>query len=157
MRQAIFGELSSQLRASGYLLGFQLPWRPERELVRDDAALVADLMRRWGGPGFPDPQTEARTREAMQIPGVAHSSMEYYRWVFRSMFRPDGWRMLRDMHELVTAPTLQLHGPARQLRAAVDGQGIGRVRGRSLFLANDRGGRRTFRTRRRRMRSTPNS
>ncbi|HEX4427906.1 MAG TPA: alpha/beta hydrolase [Frankiaceae bacterium] len=110
MRQAIFGEFSSQLRASSYLLGFQLPWRPERELVRDDAALVGDLMRRWAGPGFPDPQTEARARKAMQIPGVAHSSMEYYRWVFRSMFRPDGWRMLRDMHELVTAPTLQLHG-----------------------------------------------
>ena len=94
MRQAIFGELSSQLRASGYLLGFQLPWRPERQLVRDDAALVAELMRRWSGPGFPDPETETRVRRAMQIPGVAHLSMEYYRWVFRSMFRPDGWRML---------------------------------------------------------------
>ncbi len=110
MRQAIFTEPGGQLRASGYLLGFQLPWRPERELVRDDAALVADLMRRWSGPGFPDPQTEARARQAIQIPGVAHSSMEYFRWVFRSMFRPDGWRMLHDMRELVTAPTLQLQG-----------------------------------------------
>ncbi len=58
MRQAIFGELSTQMRASSYLLGFQLPWRPERQLVRDDAALVADLMRRWSGPRFPDPETE---------------------------------------------------------------------------------------------------
>lgn len=110
MRQAIFGELSSQLRASSYLLGYQLPWRPERQLVRDDAALVADLMRRWSGPGFPDPETETRVRRAMQIPGVAHLSMEYYRWVFRSMFRPDGWRMNHDMHELVGVPTLQLQG-----------------------------------------------
>jgi pimeloyl-ACP methyl ester carboxylesterase len=110
MRQAIFGELSTQLRASSYLLGFQLPWRPERQLVRDDAALVADLMRQWSGPGFPDPETETQVRRAMQIPGVAHLSMEYYRWVFRSMFRPDGWRMNHDMHELVGVPTLQLQG-----------------------------------------------
>lgn len=110
MRQAIFGELSSQLKASSYLLGFQLPWRPERQLVRDDAALVADLMRQWSGPGFPDPETETWVRRAMQIPGVAHLSMEYYRWIFRSMFRPDGWRMNHDMHELVGVPTLQIQG-----------------------------------------------
>jgi pimeloyl-ACP methyl ester carboxylesterase len=110
MRQAIFGEMATQLRASGYLLGFQLPWRPERQLVRDDGALVAELMTRWSGPGFPDPETRTRVRRAMQIPGVAHSSMEYYRWVFRSMFRPDGWRMLHDMREVVGVPTLQLQG-----------------------------------------------
>ncbi len=110
MRRAIFGDLRGQLPASSYLLGFQLPWRPERELVKDDAALVGKLLRRWGGPGFPDPETDARNREAMQIPGVAHSAMEYYRWVFRSAFRPDGWRMVRRMRELVSCPTLQLHG-----------------------------------------------
>lgn len=110
MRQALLSELQGQLKASSYLLGFQLPWRPERELVRDDAALVGELLRRWSAPDFPDPETEARNREAMQIPGVAHSSMEYYRWVFRSTFRPDGWRMHRSMRELVSAPTLQLHG-----------------------------------------------
>jgi pimeloyl-ACP methyl ester carboxylesterase len=110
MRQAIFGELQGQLKASSYLLSFQLPWRPERELVRDDAALVSQLLRRWSGPAFPDPETEARDREAMQIPGVAHSSMEYYRWVFRSSFRPDGWRMIRSMRELICVPTLQIHG-----------------------------------------------
>ena len=110
MRQAIFSEPRGQLKASGYLLGYQLPWRPERELVEDDAALVATLLRRWSGPGFPDPETERRDRQAMQIPGVAHSSMEYFRWVFRSQVRPDGWRMVRAMRELVAAPTLQIHG-----------------------------------------------
>ncbi len=110
MRQAIFSELRGQFKASSYLLGYQLPWRPERELVQDDAALVATLLRRWSGPGFPDAETERRDREAMQIPGVAHSSMEYFRWVFRSQVRPDGWRMVRAMRELVTAPTLQIHG-----------------------------------------------
>ncbi len=125
MRQAIFADLGGQLRASGYLLGFQLPWRPERELVRGDAALVADLMRRWSGPGFPDPQTEARVRQAMQIPGVAHSALEYFRWIFRSMFRPDGWRMLHDMRELVTVPTLQLQGMRDTCVLAATARGSG--------------------------------
>ena len=99
-----------QARASSYMLGFQLPWRPERRLVAGDAALVGTILRRWGGPGFPDRETEARNREAMQIPGVAHCSMEYYRWAIRSQFRPDGHRMAKAMAQPVTVPTLQIHG-----------------------------------------------
>jgi pimeloyl-ACP methyl ester carboxylesterase len=110
MRQAILGEQRGQLKASSYLIGFQLPWRPERELVKDDAALVTELMKRWAGPNFPDHETERRTRDAMQIPGVPHSSMEYYRWFFRSMFRPDGWRMVHSLRAPVTVPTLEMHG-----------------------------------------------
>jgi pimeloyl-ACP methyl ester carboxylesterase len=101
---------SGQARASSYMLGFQLPWRPERRLVARDAELVATILRRWGGPGFPDAETERLNRQAMQIPGVAHSSMEYYRWAIRSQFRPDGWRMARALASPVTVPTLQIHG-----------------------------------------------
>src|SRR3978361_1463429 len=82
------GSARGQARASSYMLGFQLPWRPERRLVANDAQLVGKLLRRWGGPGFPDDETEQRNREAMQIPGVAHCSMEYYRGAIRSQFRP---------------------------------------------------------------------
>ena len=99
-----------QARASSYILGFQLPWRPERRLVASDAELVGKLLRKWGGPGFPDRETEERNREAMQIPGVAHCSMEYYRWAIRSQFRPDGHRMAKAMMQPVTVPTLQIHG-----------------------------------------------
>jgi pimeloyl-ACP methyl ester carboxylesterase len=99
-----------QARASSYMLGFQLPWRPERRLVADDAALVGRILRSWGGPGFPDAETERRNREAMQIPGVAHCSMEYYRWAIRSQFRPDGYRMVKAVTPPVTVPTLQIHG-----------------------------------------------
>jgi pimeloyl-ACP methyl ester carboxylesterase len=110
MRSAILTGSGGQARASSYLLGFQVPWRPERELVKDDAALAVELMRGWSGPGFPDTEVEQRVREAMRIPGVPHSSMEYFRWVVRSFFRPDGWRMAREMGELVRVPTLQLQG-----------------------------------------------
>jgi pimeloyl-ACP methyl ester carboxylesterase len=104
------GGARGQSRASSYILGFQMPWRPERRLVADDGALVGSILRRWGGPGFPDRETERRNREAMQIPGVAHCSMEYYRWAIRSQFRPDGLRMVRALTPPVTVPTLQIHG-----------------------------------------------
>jgi pimeloyl-ACP methyl ester carboxylesterase len=110
MRHAILTSTGGQARASSYILGFQVPWRPERDLVKDDAALVPELMRRWSGPRFPDAEVERRNREAMRIPGVPHSSMEYFRWIFRSFFRPDGWRMAREMHAVVTCPTLQIQG-----------------------------------------------
>ena len=46
----------------------------------------------------------------MQIPGVAHCSLEYYRWAVRSLVRPDGMRFARRMATPVHVPTLQLHG-----------------------------------------------
>lgn len=104
------GRAPGQTRASSYIFGFQLPWRPERRLVASDAELIGQILRKWGGPGFPDRETERRNREAMQIPGVAHCSMEYYRWAFRSQFRPDGHRMVKALTEPVTVPTLQIHG-----------------------------------------------
>jgi pimeloyl-ACP methyl ester carboxylesterase len=100
----------AQRRASGYVARFQLPWTPERWLVEDDAANVADLLHRWGGPTFPDAETERRCREAMQILYIPNRALEYYRWSVRSSTRTDGRRYRRDMTRLITAPTLQLHG-----------------------------------------------
>jgi len=99
-----------QLLASGYVAGFQVPMRPERSLVADDADDVAQLLHRWGGPGYPDAETEARYRQAAQVPGVAHSALECYRWAVRSLPRPDGIRYARRMASPVTVPTLQVHG-----------------------------------------------
>lgn len=109
LRAALRRDLG-QLRASSYIGWFQLPKLPEARLRRDDAAFVGQLMRRWGGPGFPDAETEARCREAMRIPGVAHCSLEWYRWAVRSLTRPSGVRFLRLLDRGVGAPTLQLHG-----------------------------------------------
>ena len=99
-----------QLRASSYIGYFQLPKLPEARLQRHDGAFVGQLLRRWGGPGFPDAETEARCREAMQIPGAAHCSLEWYRWAVRSLTRPSGLRFLRLLDRGVGVPTLQLHG-----------------------------------------------
>jgi pimeloyl-ACP methyl ester carboxylesterase len=109
MRQALLRD-PAQLKASSYTAFFQLPRAPEARLVRDDAAYVGRLLRRWGGPGFPDEETARRCRAAMQIPGTAHCALEWYRWAARSQTRPSGQRFLRLMAGGVQAPVLQVHG-----------------------------------------------
>ena len=109
-RAAVLSEPRGQLAASMHLLSFQRPWLPERELVADDAQRVGHLLHAWSAPGWPDPATEHRYRTQMQIPHVAHSALEYYRWLLRSQLRPDGIRFARAMRAPVGVPTLQLHG-----------------------------------------------
>jgi pimeloyl-ACP methyl ester carboxylesterase len=46
----------------------------------------------------------------MCVPAVAHSALEYHRWLLRSRLRPDGMRYMRAMRSPVQAPTLQIHG-----------------------------------------------
>jgi pimeloyl-ACP methyl ester carboxylesterase len=99
-----------QVRASAHILGFQRPILPERRLVARDGVLVVRLLRLWSGPGWPDAEAERRYREAVQIPGVAHCSLEAYRWAVRSIPRTDGLRYARRMKAPVTVPTLHLHG-----------------------------------------------
>jgi pimeloyl-ACP methyl ester carboxylesterase len=109
MRSALLRD-PAQLRASSYVGLFQLPRVPENRLRRYGGAYVGDLLRRWGGPGFPDAETEARCREAMQIPAVSHCSLEWYRWAVRSLTRPSGLRFQRLLDAGVGVPTAQVHG-----------------------------------------------
>lgn len=103
-----------QRAATGPIMSFQLPMRPERQLTRGDA--VERVLTEWaaparpGEPAFPDPQTLRRYRRAMRVPFVAHSAMEYYRWAIRSVPRADGRRFAAAVKEPLTVPVLQLHG-----------------------------------------------
>jgi pimeloyl-ACP methyl ester carboxylesterase len=110
LRSAVLADPLGQGRSSGYALGFQLPMLPERQLLRDNAQRVGRMLAAWSGPGWPDPATERRYREAMTVPSVAHSALEYHRWFLRSRFRPDGLRYARVMRRAIQAPTLHLHG-----------------------------------------------
>jgi pimeloyl-ACP methyl ester carboxylesterase len=97
-----------QVRMSSYVGFFQTPKVPESRLI--DGDLVAELLDRWGGPGFPDAETESRCREAMAIPAAAHCALEYFRWSVRSLVRPSGQRYLRLLAAGVQTPVLHLHG-----------------------------------------------
>jgi pimeloyl-ACP methyl ester carboxylesterase len=109
MRGAMFTEAVSR-RRNGHMLAFQLPVMPERQLVRDNAELVGRMLTDWSAPGWPDDRTAQVYRQAIRIPSVAHSALEYYRWFFRSTLRPDGMRYIHRMRVPIQAPTLQVHG-----------------------------------------------
>ena len=110
MRAALARNADGQLRSSWYVFGAQLPRVAERSLLRDDAALVGRLLHDWAGPGWPDAETERVLRTAIQVPGVAHSALEYYRWAVRSQLRPSGHQFVRRMSRPISPPLLQLHG-----------------------------------------------
>jgi pimeloyl-ACP methyl ester carboxylesterase len=115
LRRAVWADPRAQGVASArHMLGFQLPVLPERSLRKDRAARVERLLRAWSAPGWQTApefaEVVARTREAMLIPGVAHSALEYFRWMVRSQARPDGQRYAASMTRRVRAPVLQLHG-----------------------------------------------
>lgn len=105
-----------QRRATGHVYRFQLPIVAERRLLEDNAAQVERYLRDWSGPGWPSSPdfapTAATLRDAVRIPGVAHCSLEYYRWAFRSLFRGDGRRLARAVRTPSPAPVLQVHGVA---------------------------------------------
>ena len=110
IRSAVLTNAFGQSRRSGYALGFQLPSLPERQLVRDGASRVGRMLEKWSAPGWPDRETEQVYARAMRIPSVAHSALEYHRWLARSVVRPDGVRYARRMRTAIQAPTLHLHG-----------------------------------------------
>jgi pimeloyl-ACP methyl ester carboxylesterase len=99
---------NGQRRTLGPLLAFQAPMAPEHWLEHGNG--VERLLREWSGPGFPDDATLWRYQRAMQVPFVAHTSMEYYRWAVRSLWRRDGRRFAATVQEPVGVPVLQMHG-----------------------------------------------
>ncbi len=124
----------AQLRMSSYIAFFQTPKVPENRLQQGD--LVAELLHRWGGPGFPDAETESRCREAMSIPAAAHCALEYYRWAARSRLRPSGQRYLALLETGVQVPVLHLHGGVDGciLPASVHGSGAYAHNGYALHV-----------------------
>jgi pimeloyl-ACP methyl ester carboxylesterase len=117
---------SRQRRVLSEVARFQLPWHPERWLVADDAHNVAVLLRSWGGPGFPDAESERRYRDAMQILAAPHCALEYHRWAVRSLPRSDGRRFRRTLRRQVDTPTLQLHGELDRCVLPTTAQGSAR-------------------------------
>lgn len=119
-RSAMLADVRQSARSS-HIWNFQRPWLPERALTADDAALVGRMIRDWSGPRLPDDDALMVYRRAMSIPSTAHCSIEPYRWMVRSMARPDGLQFNRRMKMPVRVPTLHLHGsldPVMRTRSA---------------------------------------
>lgn len=128
-RTALAVDPKGQLSASRHILAFQLP-KFEHFLVRDDAAMVADLMQRWAGRALRNDTQFGEyvrlCRGAMQIPQAAACALATYRWVFRTATRMSGRRFVRLLQEPIKVPTLQLHGGADACVLPRTAQGSGR-------------------------------
>jgi pimeloyl-ACP methyl ester carboxylesterase len=117
VRRAVVHDPGGQGRAllgpPGGVLAAQLPRWPERWL-RVDADHVERVFRTRGGTQWVGSDDFAATvegaRRAMQVPGVAHSSLEYYRWAVRSQARAEGRRFAAAVRREPTVPVLQVHG-----------------------------------------------
>ncbi|MDX8051455.1 alpha/beta hydrolase [Lentzea sp. BCCO 10_0798] len=101
-------------RTNSHVLRFQLPIHPERWLTAENGLQVAKLLSAWSGPKWRSaPEFDEvirRCRQAMTVPGVAHSALEYYRWAVRSQLRSDGRRFAEAVDKPVQVPVLQIHG-----------------------------------------------
>lgn len=130
LRAAIAADPRGQGRAFGYALTtFQIPRRPERLLTRDDE-YVAALFDAWSGlvrrqsPAYRG--DVARYAEALRVGPTAHCALEFFRWAFRSLPRPDGRRAAKMMHRSVRVPVLHLHGAVDGCTLPSTAQGSGR-------------------------------
>jgi pimeloyl-ACP methyl ester carboxylesterase len=98
----------------GGILAAQVPRKPERWLRLDEGAHVEQLLRDRAGSGWATTDDFAATvegcRRAVQVPGAAHSSMEYYRWAVRSQVRAEGRRFAAAVSRIPEVPVLQVHG-----------------------------------------------
>jgi pimeloyl-ACP methyl ester carboxylesterase len=115
LRRAVLRDPRGQGRATaGTALGFQLPRWPERSLRADGGARVERILRAWSGPTWPQTEDFAAAavqyRAAIRVPGVVHSSMEYFRWAARSQLRAEGPRFAAAVARPAALPVLQLHG-----------------------------------------------
>lgn len=99
-----------------WMLRYQLPMWPEHVLTRHDGAELETLVRSRAGAKWQATEDFSETvrhlRQAIQIPGAAHSALEYQRWAVRSQLRTEGRRFMRSMKRPVNVPVLHLRGEA---------------------------------------------
>jgi pimeloyl-ACP methyl ester carboxylesterase len=98
------------------LMRCQVPMLPERALTRHDGEELERLVRSRAGAKWQASQDFSETvrhlRQAIQIPGAAHSALEYQRWAVRNQLRGEGRRFMRSMKRPINVPVLHLRGDA---------------------------------------------
>ena len=95
-----------QLRKSWYMFLFQLPWLPEKLLLRNNSSEIGRMLRGTAvqKAAFPREVT-AKYQEAMSKPGAMTAALNYY----RQLFRPSVGSFLKEARN-IHAPTLLIWG-----------------------------------------------
>ncbi len=96
--------------ALGHIAAMQIPWFPERRIMRGD--YIARHLAAWAAPGseFPTPDVVERYRRALASWPSPHCALEYHRWLFRSRLRADGRAFGRLMSAPVGQPVCAIQG-----------------------------------------------
>lgn len=99
-----------------WMLRYQVPITPERDLVRNDAEELETLVRSRSSAAWHATddfvETMRHLRRAIQIPSAAHCALEYQRWAVRSQLRGEGRRFMRSMKKPQSVPVLHVRGDA---------------------------------------------
>ncbi len=114
LRESVLTDAAQRRALLPWLLRYQMPIWPEHKLMRHNAIEVERVVRNRAGGGWQATEDFAATirhlREAIQIPGAAHSTLEYQRWAVRSQLRAEGRRFMQSMKRPLTIPLLHLRG-----------------------------------------------
>lgn len=114
LRRDVLRDAEQRSSFLGNFLSNQVPRMAERRLTRHNGAFIGEYFAERSGLGWQDTEdyidTVDKNRSAIQIPGAAHCSLEYQRWVFRSQFRPDGVRFMDLMEKQLSIPVLAVRG-----------------------------------------------
>lgn len=96
--------------ALGHIAAMQVPWLPERRIMRGD--YIASHLASWAGPesGFPTPDVVERYRQALASWPSPHCALEYHRWLLRSRLRTDGRAFAAKLRQPIDVPVLLLTG-----------------------------------------------
>lgn len=116
LRESVLANSAQRRALLPWLLRYQLPIWPERKLMRHNAIEVERVVRSRAGNAWLATEDFAETvrhlRQAIQIPGAAHSTLEYQRWAVRSQLRTEGRRFMQSMKRPLDIPLLHLRGAA---------------------------------------------
>lgn len=116
LRESVLTNSAQRRALLPWLLRHQVPIWPERKLTRHNAIEVERVVRARAGDAWLATEDFAETvrhlRQAIQIPGAAHSTLEYQRWAVRSQLRAEGRRFMQSMKRPLDIPLLHLRGTA---------------------------------------------
>ena len=116
LRESVLNDAAQRRALLPWLLRYQVPVWPERKLMRHNAIEVERVVRSRAGDAWLATEDFAETvrhlRQAIQIPGAAHSTLEYQRWAVRSQLRAEGRRFMQAMKRPLDIPLLHLRGTA---------------------------------------------
>lgn len=93
-----------------HLLSMQVPWLPERRIMR--GSYLAHHLSDWSSPAnaFPSDDEVEHYREALSKWPSPHCALEYHRWLLRSRLRADGREFKRVLRAKIDVPVLTVAG-----------------------------------------------